>query len=343
MTDILIRYGLFLAQSFTIVIAVLFVVGGIFSIVTKGMSAKKDQVEVKNINEKLDDFAQSINSEMLPKKAYKKLQNAEKVKKKAQKKKEKKSGKNVEKKRLFVLNFIGDIKASAVEALREEITAILTVVRPEDQVLVRLESSGGMVHCYGLAASQLQRIKQKSIHLIVSVDKVAASGGYMMACVADQIIAAPFAVIGSIGVVAQIPNFNRFLKEHNVDVEQITAGKYKRTLTMFGENTEADRKKLKEELEETHVLFQDFILSSRKNLDMERVSIGEHWYGSTALEMNLIDKLRTGDDLLLSMSQEFDIFEVSYSIKKSFWEKISGLISLKAKEFMTIKASKSLF
>ena len=108
---------------------------------------------------------------------------------------------------------------------------------------------------YGLAASQMQRIRDKKLKLTVCVDKVAASGGYMMAVVADKIIAAPFAVLGSIGVLAQVPNFHRLLKKHDVDFEMLTAGKYKRTLTMFGENTDKGREKFQEDIEDTHVLF----------------------------------------------------------------------------------------
>lgn len=291
----------------------------------KGRTSKKVHIEIKNLNDKFKGFAHSINSEVLPKNEYKKLVKQEKAQQKRERKKTGRGESADAKNRIFVLNFTGDIKASAADALREEISAILTVVRPNDRVLVRLESSGGMVHAYGLAASQLQRLKRESVQLIVSVDKMAASGGYMMACVADRIIAAPFAVLGSVGVVAQIPNFNRFLKERNIDIEQFTAGKYKRTVTMFGKNSGRDRKKMREELEETHALFQDFVRSSRKNLDMEKIATGEHWYGSKALELNLVDEIKTGDDFLLSQSKEFDLYEVSYIEKKSILERIPFL------------------
>ena len=322
MIEFLLQYGLFLAKTVTIVISILFIASGIASLLLKGRAEKKDRIEIRNVNDKLKDFAYTINREALPRSEYKKLLKREKSESKEAKKAKGKKGSPHRKKRLFVLHFSGDIKASATDALREEITAVLTVAEPQDRVLVRLESSGGLVHSYGLAASQLQRIKQRSIRLIVSVDKVAASGGYLMACVADQIIAAPFAIIGSVGVVAQIPNFNRLLKEHNVDFERFTAGKYKQTVTMFGENTEEGRNKLKEELEETHSLFQDFVRDSRSDLDMERIATGEHWYGKKALELKLVDRLMTGDDYLLSKSNEFDLLEISYSAKKSLLERI---------------------
>ena len=192
----------------------------------------------------------------------------------------------------------------------------------KDEVVVLVESGGGTVHGYGLAASQLKRIRNKNVKLTVSVDKVAASGGYMMACVADHIIAAPFAILGSIGVLAQIPNFNKLLKKHDIDFEQIAAGKYKRTLTMFGENTEADRDKLKEELEETHVLFKEFVKQNRDETDIEKIATGEHWYGKQALDLGLIDEIKTSDDYLSNATADANIYAIEYVRKKPFFEKL---------------------
>src|SRR5712671_1615210 len=237
--------------------------------------------------------------------------------------KEQKKGKTA-RSRVFVLDFDGDIRASAVEHLREEISAVVQVARPEDEVLLRLESRGGMVHTYGLAASQLRRLKSAGIRLTASVDEVAASGGYMMACVANHIIAAPFAIIGSIGVVGQLPNFNRFLKEHNVDFELHTAGQYKRTLTLFGENTDAARGKFQEELEDTHKLFKEFVKTNRPKLDLEMVASGEHWYGTRALERKLIDIIQTSDDYLLAASKDRDIFEVHYKRRRPLQERLAS-------------------
>lgn len=225
--------------------------------------------------------------------------------------------------RLFVINFDGDVEASAVENLREEITAIISAASKQDQVLVRLESPGGMVHSYGLAASQLSRIKAANLRLIIAVDQVAASGGYMMACVADEIIAAPFAVVGSIGVVAEIPNFHRLLKHNKVDYEQHTAGEFKRTLTMFSENTTAAREKFKQELEETHDLFKKFITDNRKGLDIDKVATGEHWYGTQAIELGLIDKIQTSDDYIVNAAANSDVYEISYEVKKPLAERLS--------------------
>lgn len=224
--------------------------------------------------------------------------------------------------RLFVLDFNGSMDAHEVEALREEITAVLAVATATDEVLIRLESPGGVVHGYGLAASQLDRIKQQNIRLTVAVDKVAASGGYMMACIADRILAAPFAIVGSIGVVAQLPNFHKLLKKNHIDVEQFTAGEFKRTVTVFAENTEKGREKFQQELEQTHVLFKNFVHKHRPVLQIDQVATGEHWFGYQALELNLVDQLQTSDDYLVQQFSSKKVVQVKYQIKRKLAEKV---------------------
>ena len=320
MIEILVDFGLFFAKAVTITLCLIFVLGSILSGLFRGKSEKKDQIQVKSINNKFKRFAAVLERETFPKHKFKQKKKQDKSEKKQQRKKEKKAVEG--RKRLFIIDFIGDIKASAVEALREEITAVLTTAQSTDEVLIRLESAGGMVHTYGLAASQLLRIRKKNIPLTIAVDKIAASGGYLMACVADRILAAPFAIIGSVGVIAQLPNFNKFLKQHNIDYEQLVAGDEKRSLTLFGENTDDDRERLQSELLETHELFKGFIAQSRKQLDLEKVSSGKHWYGSTALNLNLVDEIITSDDYMAVQSETADLYEISYSIKKSVLERV---------------------
>ncbi|MCJ8273499.1 MAG: protease SohB, partial [Psychrosphaera sp.] len=219
--------------------------------------------------------------------------------------------------------------------LREEITAVLTIANEKDEVLLKVESGGGVVHGYGLAASQMMRLKDANIPLTVSVDAVAASGGYMMACVADKIIAAPFAIIGSIGVMAQIPNFNKVLKKYDVDYELFTAGEYKRTVTMFGENDEKGRAKFKQELEEVHLLFKDFVVGNRASLDIDSVATGEHWYGSDALKKGLVDHLQTSDDYLMGKSKSHKVIGVKCSIKLGIAEKLGLSLSIGADRLLS--------
>ncbi len=321
MLELLLEYGLFLAKVVTIVIAVLIITGGIFIQVSRGKSAAKEShIKVTKLNSKYAEMTEILESQILSKTELKKRHKAHKAEIKADKK-------NIENRdRIFVLNFDGDIKASAVQSLREEITTILTCASSNDEVFLHLESGGGMVHAYGLASSQLQRIRDSKIPLTISVDKVAASGGYMMACVADHIIAAPFAILGSIGVVAQIPNFNRVLKKHDIDYEMITAGEYKRTLTLLGENTDKARAKFTEDVEDTHELFKDFIVENRSIVNIQQVATGEHWFGKRAIELKLVDELKTSDDYLLEQSKTKDIYEVTYETKVPILAKVTGAL-----------------
>lgn len=321
MIDFLSEYSLFLAKAITVVLAILAIAGGIIVLSARGKMRTKERIEVKNLNRHYEKMKHTLQAAMMPKKAF---QKAYKAWHKAERKRHI-SPPEEHKKKIFVVNFHGDIRALAVSSLCKEITAILTVATPEDEVVLRLESAGGVIHGYGLAASQLTRIKDKHIPLTIAVDKVAASGGYMMACVADRIIAAPFAIVGSIGVVSQLPNFHRLLKKHDVDFEQFTAGDYKRTVTLFGENTEKDRNKFQEQIEEAHLLFKNFISKHRHQLDIAKVATGEYWYGTQALDLKLIDDLRTSDDYLLELSNTADIFEISYISKEHLTKRLFSM------------------
>lgn len=335
------EYGLFLAKIITFVIAILVVVGFVLASAHRGGNKDKGRIVVSKLNERFDDMTHVLKEYAMDEKT---LKEEEKQKKKADKKaaKTKKSGATIErKKRVFVLDFDGDIKASATDELREAITAVLSLAEPHDEVVLKLESPGGLVHGYGLAASQLARIKKKGIPLTVCVDKVAASGGYMMACVADKILAAPFAILGSIGVVAQLPNFHKVLRKHDVDYEIFTAGEYKRTVTMFGENTAKGRQKFSEDLEDTHALFKDFIHSHREQVNLEDVATGEIWFGTRAVEKKLIDGIATSDEYLTSLHPNADILTVDYEYKKSLQDRI-GVGVASAIEAGVIKASSTL-
>lgn len=322
------EYGLFLAQAATLVAAILILVAGLVSI---GQRQKAEQheghIEIRNLNEKYRNIGESIQHAVFDHDALKAerkvAKKEEKLKAKAAKKARKKGEDGQEqRKRLYVLGFDGDLKASATDNLREEISAILIQAREGDEILVKVESPGGLVHGYGLAASQLQRIRDAEVPLTVAVDKVAASGGYMMACVANRIIAAPFAVLGSIGVLAQLPNFHKLLKKNDIDFELYTAGEYKRTLTMFGENTDKGREKFVEELEQTHELFKEFVRANRPQLEIDKVATGEVWYGQQAVEQGLIDDLKTSDAFVQEHLKEWDVFDVRFVHKKNWQEKL---------------------
>jgi serine protease SohB len=318
--EFLTEYGLFLAKALTVVVAVLAIVAGTAAVSLRGRGERRDRIEVKSLNDRYRRMADAIRSAALNRKGLRKLRRGRRSEERRRKAADQES-----QRRIFVVDFHGDIRASAVSSLREEITAILTVAEPSDEVLCRLESAGGVVHGYGLAASQLLRIRERGLTLTVAVDKVAASGGYMMACVADRIVAAPFAVVGSIGVVSQLPNFNRLLRRNDIDYELFTAGDYKRTVTVFGENTDAGRRKHQEDIEDAHRLFKEFVQEHRNQVDIERVSTGEHWFGRRALDLALVDELRTSDDYLLAAHAEAKLFEVKFHGRKRIGERLADL------------------
>ena len=318
MIEFLFDYGLFASKALTLVI--LIAVGlAFFVLLLASKQKERESIEIEHLNEKIDDLKQTLEQEILSKDEFKRLS-------KARKKEEKNKRKTQEKRpRLFVLRFEGDIHASDTDNLRASITALLTIANDSDEVCIILESAGGVVHQYGLAASQLARLKARHIKLTAAVDLVAASGGYLMACVADRIIAAPFAVVGSIGVLAQIPNFNRALDKVNVDIEHHTAGEHKTTLTMLGKNTDKAREKFRQELNQTHGLFKDFVKTHRNQLDIDAIANGDHWFGTQAIDLQLIDAIQTSDDFLLEKSETLDIYEVKYKIHQSLKEKLDTM------------------
>lgn len=318
MSQFFIEYGLFLAKTVTLIVGILVVIGQVVRAAVWARQQQQWQLRVRPLNDRFKRLARTLQAETLSRKEWKQLNKQDHAEHKQREKK------GVERARVYVLGFEGDMRASAVRELREEITAVLAVARPQDEVFLRLESGGGMVHSYGLAASQLVRLKQHKVKLTVAVDGIAASGGYMMACVADHIVAAPFAILGSIGVVAQLPNFNRLLKKHDVDIELHTAGEYKRTLTILGENTNKGREKFKEELEQTHDLFKAYVLEQRKKLNISAVATGEHWYGLRAIELGLCDEINTSDAWLTARAEAADLFEVKYIPSRRMSERVTG-------------------
>lgn len=306
--------ALFALKVFVIIAAIAILAVIILMLVQKGQQLKP-LIEIENLNDHYNQLEQSIKSQILNKKDLKKeLKHWEELQKKWEQETRKK---------VYVIDFKGDLKAHAGEHLREEITAVLTLATPEDEVVCRVESPGGVVHGYGFCASQLQRLKTAKVPLTICVDKVAASGGYMMAVVADKILAAPFAIVGSIGVIAQVPNFHRILKKNDIDYKEYTAGEFKRTVSIFGEISSEGESKFKSQLEETHTLFKEHIHQFRPSLDLHKIATGEYWYGQQAKDLGLVDELRTSDDYLLSLRKTADLIHISFKVKKNLSEKLS--------------------
>lgn len=271
---------------------------------------------VMTFSEKHQDHQFQLLSKILPKDKFKK------VTKQHRQQSEKKFDNT-----LFVLEYNGDMKASETDYLKQHVNLICTVAQPSDEVLVVVQSPGGLVPQYGYAASQLVRLRDHC-HLTVAIDKVGASGGYMMACVAHKIIAAPFAIVGSIGVLGQVPNIHRLLKDNQIDIEEHTAGKYKRSITMLGENTPEKIEKFKEDLSKTHHLFQEFVKQYRPQVNSEALSTGDHFYASAALhEYHLVDELMSSDSYILDKVGKMNVIYLKTESKGHI---LSKFLQLKA-------------
>lgn len=318
------EYIIFLAKSLTVLVCILIVLIAISALKATQGNKEQGRLKVQKLNDIYRNLELQLRSAMLSKKELKKIAKEEKA-----------TNKSEAGARVFILDFNGDIKASAVQELRHCISALLSNAAANDEVVIRLESAGGMVHAYGLAASQLIRIRQAGIPLTICVDKVAASGGYMMACIGNKILSAPFAILGSIGVVAQLPNVHRLLKKNDIDFELFTAGEHKRTVTIFGENTQKGREKFQEDLETTHQLFKEFVVSYRPNLIIDKIATGEVWLGSHALNNGLVDELKTSDEYLLQRAKEADLFQITYIEKKPIGQKLSTLVTTALDQSLT--------
>lgn len=314
------EYGLFAAKALTALVVVFIILVMVASL--RGRQRRGEGVlQVTRLNDQLAHMTERLGQAVLDRPALKALHKSRKQEARAR------SKGGADRDKVFVLNFNGDIKASALESLRHEVTAVLELATPRDEIVLRLESGGGMVHAYGLAASQLTRVRDAGVPLTICVDKVAASGGYMMACIGDRVLAAPFAMLGSIGVVAQLPNFHRVLKKHDVDYEMLTAGEYKRTLTLFGENTEKGREKFQEDLENIHRLFKQFVSRYRPVLNVDEVATGEVWFGTEALQKALADEIRTSDEYISQRIRQADVFEVHFHRPKKLQDRLSSTMS----------------
>ncbi len=334
------EYGLFLLETLTVVAAIVTVLVTVAVLVGRTARARRPDargLRVRNLNRTFEDLGIALRSHTVPRKVAKAQARALRKQRKALDAKGPvtgaaegpagTAGTASGRPRVFVLDFHGDIRATEVAGLREEVTAVVSVARPGDEVVVRLENPGGTVHDQGFAAAQLLRVRSRGVRLVVAVDKVAASGGYMMACVADRIIAAPFAVVGSIGVITEIPNVFRLLERAGVEFEQVTGGEYKRTVTPFTQTTPAKREKLTEQVADIHALFKEWVATNRPQVDIERVATGEHWYGTRAVELGLVDELVTSDDYLLARAAEADLYSVRWTQGHRTARRLASLVS----------------
>lgn len=314
------QVGIFAAQTGLILLAIVIII--LLIAILAARASDRPELEIEQIDNKISNYRNTLKAAVMTKKGRKQLRK----KLKEELKEKNQTASNASDKKIYVVDFEGDVQASSVENLREEITAILTVATPEDEVVVKIESPGGAVHGYGLAAAQLLRLREKNIPLTICVDKVAASGGYLMSVTGNKILCAPFAIVGSIGVVAQLPNFNKLLKKHDVDFKEYTAGEYKRTVSVLAEITPKGEEKFKEQLEETHVLFKSFVQQYRPQLDLDKVATGEYWYGAQALEKGLVDEIKTSDQYISELAENHRILQVTHQFHQTLTEKLTGVV-----------------
>jgi serine protease SohB len=315
----------FLVKALIIVAAV----GGLAVLIARlarSGEPKDQEIKVRPLDERYDDMRDAMDGALLDRKERKAL--AKRHKKEAKADARARRG-HEPGKRVYVLSFKGDMRASAVKRLGAEIDAVLIAARPAtDEAVIRIESPGGTVTGYGLAAAEILRLRERKIKVTASVDQVAASGGYMMACAADRIVAAPFAVVGSIGVVAPAPNLHRLLKKNDIDYEEMTAGEFKRTVSVLGEITPAGREHFREKLDTTHDAFKAHVAACRPNLDIARVANGDYWLAREAMALGLVDEILTGDELLFRARDGARLYEVSTEARKNLLERLSGAFAM---------------
>jgi serine protease SohB len=300
--------------------------------------AKEKEIKVKSLNERYDDMRDTMDGALLDKKERKALARTRKKEAKASAKTRRGQEPG---KRIYVLSFKGDLRASAVKRLGAEIDAVLIAARPQtDEAVIRIESPGGTVTGYGLAAAEILRLREHNIKVTASVDQVAASGGYMMACAADRIVAAPFAVVGSIGVVAPVPNLHRLLQKNEIDFEEMTSGEFKRTVSVLGEITPAGREHFRGKLEDTHEAFKSHVARCRPNADMAKVANGDHWLAREALALGLVDELATGDELLFRARDSARLYEVSTEARKNLLQQLLSGFGAAAQKAVDLMAAR---
>lgn len=231
--------------------------------------------------------------------------------------------------KVAVLKFKGDIRASARFAFAKLVDEVVLNAREFKEVVVVVESPGGGVSEYGMLFAELERMRkcEENFQLTVVVDTVAASGGYLMSLPAHKILAAPFAMVGSIGVVSFIPNIRELLEANKIKPRTFTAGDFKRTVTLTDEGDEKSAEQYKQQLALIHEQFKQALKKYRPQVELEKVATGEAWLASTTVEkeLQLVDGLNTSHALLLEMNQSFDLVEYSSKAeRKTFLKRILG-------------------
>lgn len=229
---------------------------------------------------------------------------------------------------VFVIDYVGSMMASEVVYLTAKIDAIILKSNKDDEVVINITSPGGAVSGYGLVASQIKRLKTAGLKITATVDTVAASGGYMAAVVSDEIIAAPFAMVGSIGVVANVMIYEELLKNIGIQTNVYTSGDSKRTVVPSRVPNAEEEAKLEAQLEEIHSRFKDHVLSFRPDIDEDKVFTGQAFLAADAINFGLVDKIGTSDELLLNLYKDgHRLIEVQFIIEENIGGSVTKQVS----------------
>lgn len=224
-----------------------------------------------------------------------------------------------------VLRFEGDTMATGRQDFARMVDEVLHNKERIQRVIVVVNSPGGGVSVYGQMFAGMERMRNAGVDVTACVDTYAASGGYLMSVPAQRIIAAPFAMVGSIGVVSEFMNFNKLLRRLGVEPMTITAGELKRTVTPLSEVTEENKAAYKAQLEAIHRQFIAVVKKYRE-VDADRVCTGNHWTAaeSVELKLNLVDGLATSQEYLFEANQTEDLVTIS-KLQNPYEKSVLGL------------------
>ncbi len=211
--------------------------------------------------------------------------------------------------RLAVLRFQGlrDLNASGDQRLSEAIDEVLVNRDHFEEAVVIIDSPGGTTHGYGHAYALLERLSASGLKVTACIDRIGASGGYLMALPADRILAGPFAIVGSVGVVAGIPNVKRLLEEKGVSYRLFVAGDKKRVVHFADDDGPEVREYMDEKLAGIHTQFLQAVEKHRGDrVKLDEVRSGDHWSAEESVEkgLGLVDELQTSAEYLLERNRE---------------------------------------
>jgi serine protease SohB len=214
---------------------------------------------------------------------------------------------------IAVVSFDGDVRATKRKIVSALIDELIVNKDKLSEAVVVVNSPGGSVAEYGLLYAEMERIRAAGISLTVCIDTYAASGGYLMSLPANRIVAAPFAFVGSVGVVAYSPNIHRLLKKHDIEPRLFTAGEFKRTVTLIGDDDEEAKQHFQHQLESLHGLFLAAVKKYRTGANFEKIGTGDHWTAEESQTQNLglVDHIATSREYLLKLNADRDLVHLS--------------------------------